>query len=465
MKPKILIIDDDTSLRRVLEYNLQEAGYAVATATSGEEGLGLFDQVNPALVITDMKMPGMDGTQVLKAIKERSPETLVIIITAFGTVDVAVEAMKLGAYDYITKPFNREELRMTVNKALQFTGLAAENRRLKDELSDRADFRTMVGTSRAMEKVFQIVDKVADTEASVLITGESGTGKELVARSIHTRSGRKNKPFVAINCAAIPRDLLESELFGHVKGAFTGAIKDKTGKFLMADGGTLFLDEVGELPVELQPKLLRALQERVIEPVGGTTAHKLDVRVVSATNLDMEKALADGLFREDLYYRLAVIPINLPPLRQRRDDIPLLLRYFCGKHGADQVTFDKQALNKLVSYNWPGNVRELENTVERLLIMRNGATITMEDLPEKISAGSGQASAGEAGTVINLPEEGYSLEQLEREVVVQALERNQWNQTAAARFLRIPRHTLIYRMEKYEITPPIKSTGEMPSQQ
>ena len=259
MKPIILIIDDDTSLRRVLEYNLQEAGYAVATAASGEEGLGLFDEVSPALVITDMKMPGMDGMQVLKAIKERAPETLVIMITAFGTVDIAVEAMKAGAYDYITKPFNRDELRLTVAKALQFSGLKVENKRLKSELADRIDFRSLVGSSAAMEQVFQIVAKVADTEASVLITGESGTGKELVARSIHAVSSRKNGPFVAINCAAIPRDLLESELFGHVKGAFTGAVKDKTGKFTLADGGTLFLDEVGELPLELQPKLLRAL--------------------------------------------------------------------------------------------------------------------------------------------------------------------------------------------------------------
>ena len=294
MKPIILIIDDDTSLRRVLEYNLQEAGYAVATAASGEEGLVLFDEVSPALVITDMKMPGMDGMQVLKAVKERSPETLVIMITAFGTVDIAVEAMKAGAYDYITKPFNRDELRLTVAKALQFSGLAIENKRLKGELADRIDFRSMVGSSAAMEKVFGIVRKVADTEASVLITGESGTGKELVARSIHAGSGRRNGPFVAINCAAIPRDLLESELFGHVKGAFTGAVKDKTGKFALADGGTLFLDEVGELPLELQPKLLRALQERTIEPVGGTKELKLDVRVVAATNLDIEQAIADG---------------------------------------------------------------------------------------------------------------------------------------------------------------------------
>jgi two-component system NtrC family response regulator len=454
MKPKILVIDDDTSLRRVLEYNLQEAGYDVRTAASGEEGLRLFTEEAPALVITDMKMPGMDGMQVLKAVKERSPEMLVIMITAFGTVDVAVEAMKAGAYDYVTKPFNRDELRLTVAKALQFRGLAAENRRLKDEISDKAEYRTIVGSSRGMERVFEVVHKVADTDASVLITGESGTGKELVARSLHLHSSRRDAAFVAINCAAIPRDLLESELFGHVRGAFTGAVKDKTGKFQLADGGTLFLDEVGELPLELQPKLLRALQEKVIEPVGGTKPHKLDVRMVAATNLDIEKAMADATFREDLYYRLAVIPIHLPSLRERREDIALLLRYFCGKHGAERVTFDARAMAALNSYRWPGNVRELENLVERLLIMRSGDTITFDDLPDKICAGS-MASETPSGLakVINLPDEGYSLEQLEREVVVEALERTGWNQTAAAKFLRIPRHTLIYRIEKYGILP------------
>ena len=360
--------------------------------------------------------------------------------------------MKAGAYDYITKPFNRDELRLTVAKALQFRGLAVENKRLKDELSDKAEYRTIVGSSQVMERVFEIVRKVADTDASVLITGESGTGKELVARSIHLHSSRCAAPFIAINCAAIPRDLLESELFGHVKGAFTGAIKDKTGKFQLAEGGTLFLDEVGELPLELQPKLLRALQERVIEPVGGTKSYKLDVRVVAATNLDIEKALADASFREDLYYRLAVIPIHLPPLRERREDIVLLLRYFCGKHGAERVNFDTGAVAALSSYRWPGNVRELENLVERLLIMRGGDVITFDDLPDKICNGAASVTSLTSGSVINLPEEGYSLEKLEREVVVEALERNGWNQTAAAKFLQIPRHTLIYRMEKYGIS-------------
>jgi two-component system NtrC family response regulator len=449
LKAKILVIDDDTSLRRVLEYNLQEEGYEVQAASSGEEGLYLFGLSQPNLVITDMKMSGMDGLTVLRSIKERSPETLVMIITAFGTVDVAVEAMKAGAYDYITKPFNRDALKLTVRKALQFNGLAEENKRLKSELSDRADFHTIVGSSREMEKIFEVIRKVADTEAAIFITGESGTGKELVARSIHANSSRREAPFVAINCAAIPRDLLESELFGHTKGAFTGAVRDKTGKFQVADGGTLFLDEVGELPLELQPKLLRALQEKEVEPVGSTTVQKLDVRVVSATNLNIDKAIADGTFREDLYYRLSVIPIHLPPLRERRKDIPLLIRYFCSKHGGDKITFDKDALETLIMYPWPGNVRELENTVERLLIMRNSDVISLNDLPDKFQKNSTHGSA-----IVKLPDEGYPLEQLEREVVVMALERNAWNQTAAARFLRIPRHTLIYRIEKYGIEMP-----------
>lgn len=454
MTPTILIIDDDASLRRVVEYNLQEAGYQVLSAASGEAGMSLFAEETPALVITDMKMPGMDGMQVLKAVKERAPETLVIMVTAFGTVDVAVEAMKAGAYDYITKPFNRDELRLVVAKALQLRGLTAENRRLKEELSDKTDYRTIVGSSKGMERVFEIVGKVADTDASVLITGESGTGKELVARSIHHHSGRRDAPFVAINCAAIPRDLLESELFGHVKGAFTGAIKDKTGKFQLADGGTIFLDEVGELPLELQPKLLRALQERMVEPVGGTKPLKLDVRVVAATNLDIEKALTDGTFREDLFYRLAVIPIHLPPLRERQEDVALLLRFFCAKHGAVSVSFDRDAVAALSSYRWPGNVRELENLVERLLIMRGGDIITADDLPDKICSTAPSSGASlRSGSVVNLPDEGYPLEQLEREVVVEALERNLWNQTAAAKFLHIPRHTLLYRMEKYGILP------------
>ena len=450
MTQKILVIDDDESLRRVLEYTLQEEGYEVFTAASGEEGLALFEERQPALVITDMKMPGLNGFQVLKEVKERSAEALVIIVTAFGEVDAAVKAMKLGAYDFITKPLSRDELKLTVGKALQLRGLSEENRQLREKLSGRDDLKNLVGSSPKMEQVFASVRKVADTEATVLITGESGTGKELVARALHSLSARKSAPFVAINCAAIPRDLLESELFGHAKGAFTGAVKDRPGKFLTADGGTLFLDEVGELPMELQPKLLRALQERVVEPLGGGQAQKLDVRVVAATNLDLEKALGEGSFREDLYYRLSVIPIHLPSLRERREDISLFLRHFTCKLGQPAVTFTREAHDALTRYLWPGNVRELENTVERLLIMRRGDVIGLDDLPEKIL----RERIGNRRMLFQLPAEGYPLEQLEKEVVEESLVRNNWNQTAAARFLRIPRHVLVYRMEKYGVVTP-----------
>ena len=456
MASTVLVIDDDTSLRRVLEFNLQEEGYEVITASSGEEGIRLFTEEHPLLVITDMKMPGMDGFQVLKTIKRQSPDTLVIIITAFGAVETAVEAMKQGAYDYITKPFNRDQLRLTVRKAIQFSGLARENRRLQQELSDRTDFRNIVGISTAMERVFEMVRRVADTEATVLITGESGTGKELVARAIHNQGSRQPGPFIPVNCAAIPRDLLESELFGHVRGAFTGAVSDKPGKFSLADKGTLFLDEVGELPLDLQPKLLRTLQEKVVEPVGGSPTQRLDVRVVAATNIDLDRALADGTFREDLYYRLAVIPIHLPPLRERKQDIPLLARHFAAKHGSPSLTFSDAALATLTGYQWPGNVRELENVIEQILILRNSDHIETDNLPDRVRG----IKTHQKNPVINFPDDGYSLEDLEREAVVEALQRNSWNQTSAARFLRIPRHTLIYRMEKYAISPPDRPSSQ-----
>ena len=450
MESKILIIDDDASFLRILEYTLQQEDYPVFTAESAEDGLTVFREQNPALVITDMKLPGMDGLQVVKAVKERASDTLVIIVTAYGEIELAVEAMKNGAYDYITKPFSRDELKLTVKKALQHRAISDENRRLRKELSGGVEFRDLIGSSPGMEKVIDMVRKVSDTEATVLITGESGTGKEMIARAVHSLSGRKAGPFIPINCAAIPGNLLESELFGHLKGAFTGAVKDRQGKFQQAEGGTLFLDEVGELPIDLQPKLLRALQERIVEPLGGGRPQKLDVRVVAATNLHLEEALEKGCFREDLYYRLSVIPIHLPPLRERREDIPLLLRFFAGKYGCPDLVFAQEALEKLMAYSWPGNVREIENTIERLIIMRRSDRVTPADLSEKIHLNHRKGRK----PVYLLPDEGYSLEALERDVVLEALLRNQWNQSAAARFLRIPRHILLYRMEKYEIAPP-----------
>jgi len=453
MTEKILVIDDDDSFRRILEYNLQEDGYEVLPASSGEKGLAIFEAQAPNLVITDMKMSGISGIDVLSAVKKQSPDTLVIIITAFGTVDKAVEAMKLGAYDYITKPFNRDELKLVVRKALELINLSQENKDLRKRIENREEFKHMVGASDAMAEVYSLVNKVADTEATILITGESGTGKELVARAIHERSSRRGSRFIAINCAAIPRDLLQSELFGHIKGAFTGAIKDQQGKFQQADGGTIFLDEVCDLPLEMQPKLLRVLQEKEVEPIGAAMVQKIDVRVVAATNLDIEGAVAAGRFREDLYYRLAVIPIHLPPLRQRPADIPLLVRHFAVKAGAPRIVFTKEALAGLTGYPWPGNVRELENMVTRMLILHEEDTIGIEDLPKKILT---RQKHEEQMAVVNLPPEGYSLEQLEREVVIEALERNNWNKSAAAAFLKIPRHVLLYRLEKYGIGAPSK---------
>ncbi len=444
----VLLIDDDESLRRVTEFTLHEAGYRVLTARDGEEGMRIFGLENPGVVITDIQMPGISGYDVLRQVKDASPETLVIVITAYGTVEKAVEAMKLGAFDYLTKPFSRDELSLVVKKATSYSGLREENQRLRQELAQKVDFAHLVGISDEMQEVFDVVRRVAGAEATVLITGESGTGKELIARAVHGGSERREGPFVPVNCAAIPADLLESELFGHVKGAFTGAIKDRQGKFELANGGTLFLDEVGELPVALQPKLLR-VQEREVEPVGGSI-RKVDVRVVAATNRDIDTAMEEGTFREDLYYRLAVIPVHLPPLRERRSDIPLLVKHFINKHGGgQQVTVSDQAMASLNAYGWPGNVRELENAVERMIILRRGDSLESDDLPQKIRQ-PGTFSGG----VLNIPDGGYALEDLEKEAVLEALRRNDWNQTRAAAFLRVPRHTLIYRMEKYGIQKP-----------
>lgn len=445
---RVLLIDDDVSLRRVTEYTLQQAGYQVVTAADGAQGLALFREQAPEVVITDIQMPGVDGQQVLQEIKTDSPSTLVIVITAFGSVEKAVAAMKAGAFDYITKPFSRDEISLVVSRAFRLLGLERENRELRDQLQHQLDFDHMVGLSDIMQEVFALVRKVAPSDASVIITGESGTGKELVARALHHGSERRAGPFVAVNCAAIPSELLETELFGHVKGAFTGAVRDRIGKCEQAEGGTLFLDEIGDLPIDLQPKILRVLQEREVEPVGGRS-RPIDVRLVTATNLDIEAAVADGRFREDLFYRLAVIPVELPPLRDRREDIPLLIQHFLDRYaGQERPRIDEECMAVLQAYRWPGNVRELENAIHRLCVLHQGALVTRQDLPERMH----NELRSRASQVVVLPEEGYPLEQIEREVVLQALQRNQWNQTRAAAFLRIPRHILIYRMEKYGIS-------------
>jgi len=447
---KVLVIDDDESLRRVMEYTLHEAGYKVLTADNGEAGLEIFRSMEPAVVVSDIQMPGLSGYDVLKEIKAGNDDCLVIMITAFATVEQAVNAMKNGAFDYITKPFSNDELRLVVARALSYRGLQQENERLRQQIDERDSFDHLVGISDAMQQVFTMVRRVAASDATVLIGGESGTGKELIARAIHNSSDRADKPFVPVNCAAIPRELLESELFGHVKGSFTGAVKDRTGKFAQADGGTLFLDEVGEMPLELQPKLLRALQEMEIEPVGSGQVDKVDVRVVAASNRNLELAISDNLFREDLYYRLAVIPLALPALRERKDDIPVLVRFFLNRYADEQLQVTDEALIGLQNYDWPGNVRELENAIEQMVILRQGAHIEFADLPAKIS---GQSLAPQC-SIVNLPPEGYPLADLEKEAVVQALTRCKWNQTRAAELLHIPRHTLVYRMEKYQLRKP-----------
>jgi two-component system NtrC family response regulator len=409
----------------------------------------LFREERPPLVITDLQMPGLSGLEVLEQVKAVQPETLVMVITAYGTIEQAVEAMKKGAHDFLTKPVSREALLLVVDKACRLLGLQEENRRLREQLGHQVEFSHLVGSSDAMRQVLEVVRRAAPSDATVLLTGESGTGKELIARAIHQASERGSAPFVAVNCAAIPAELLESEMFGHVRGAFTGAVVDRAGKFERADGGTLFLDEVGELPANLQPKLLRALQEHEIEPVGGRPK-RTDVRVVAATNRDIEAALAAGLFREDLYYRLAVITVALPPLRARRDDIPLLTRHFLAKHGAAELTVSEAAMALLLRYDWPGNVRELENAIQRMIVLRRGDRLDIDDLPDKVRAQGAELTARPGG-VVQLPADGYSLEALEAEAVLQALVRNHWNQSRAAAFLRIPRHVLLYRMEKYGI--------------
>ncbi|RLB74349.1 MAG: sigma-54-dependent Fis family transcriptional regulator [Deltaproteobacteria bacterium] len=446
MARQILLIDDDASLRRVTEFNLQEAGYHVLTASDGAAGLTLFKRYRPELVITDVQMPGMDGYEVLAAVLALEPQTLVIIVTAFSTVAQAVDAMKVGAYDYLAKPFSRDQLSLTVAKAFEYRNLRQENTQLKAALSENADSEQIIGQSRGMQQLLLRVEKVAASQASVLISGESGTGKEVIAKALHRGSERSNGPFVAVNCAAIPKDLIESELFGHLKGSFTGAIKDRKGKFSLADGGTLFLDEIGELPIDLQPKLLRALQEQQFEPVGGGS-EQVDVRVLAATNRNLDEAMQSGGFREDLYYRLAVVPIEIPPLRERREDIPLLLDFFLRKrHAGTTVNFSAEVVAYLQKYHWPGNVRELENVVEQMMILRSSDIMGLADLPERI----GRPSAT-TNKVLNLPEEGYSLEALEQEAVEEALRRCNGNKSKAAVFLKIPRHTLLYRLEKYNI--------------
>ena len=456
----ILVVDDEKNYLVVMESLLTDHGFEVKTAQNGSEALSLLENTDTDLVLTDMTMPGMDGIELLSRVKTDLPDLPVIMMTAHGTVEKAVEAMKKGAYDYITKPFKNDELMLTIRKALDLCRLKRENRELSRALREQYSFGNIIGKSKEMKAIFRLIEKVADTRATVLITGESGTGKELIARAVHYNSSRAKKPFVAVNCSALADTLLESELFGHEKGAFTDAHASRKGRFEVSAEGTFFLDEIGEMSTNLQAKLLRVLQERQFERVGGNETIQVDVRVIAATNRDLKGEVAAGRFREDLYYRLNVVHIPVPPLRERLDDLPLLVAHFIDKYSRDRggkprLRIAPEALRVVYAHNWPGNVRELENMIERSVILCSGDVIRPEDLPEDLRA-SGQAQgapgtltpdlAGLVGTGLGLNE---AMEYIEKKMIQDALAQANQVQAHAAELLGIKKNVMQYKMKKY----------------
>jgi len=454
----VLVIDDDDTVRDVLETFLEGEGCRVECAVDGVTGLDTFRNGSFDVVLLDLVMPGIGGIEVLEKILAFDPEVSVIIVTAHGTIQSAVEAMKFGAFDYLTKPFRIEDVAASVARASRFRRLQLENRTLKQALKRRYGFESLVGDSAPMRHVYEMIEKVAASDATVLITGASGTGKEVVAKSIHYNSDRAQKPFVPVNCGAIPHELLESELFGHEKGAFTGAINRRTGRFELAQGGTIFLDEVGEMSPQLQVKMLRVLQEREFERVGGTKTLKADVRVIAATNQDLEKAIAERRFREDLYYRLHVITLHLPPLRQRQEDIPLLCAHFserlCKKKRRPPLLITREVMAILMGYDWPGNVRELENLVERWVVLKEDDRVTPEDLPHRFFDGEPLPRAGRplSGFLPDGDEETIEFNPLvadfERTLIIHALEKTNGVKAKAAAYLNINRTTLIEKLKR-----------------
>ncbi|MCF7806022.1 MAG: sigma-54 dependent transcriptional regulator [Candidatus Marinimicrobia bacterium] len=433
----------------MLEAMLESDGYEVLLHNNTESCLAEIHNRDCDLVITDLKLPDGSGFDILREVKRFRPETMVIFITAFGTVENAVDAMKSGAYDFIPKPIGKDELLLTVHKALRFRELKMENRLLRNQLSEKYSFDRIVGKSVVMQKVFSLLSKVANSDSTVLLTGETGTGKELAARAIHYNSPRKEGPFIPVDCSAIPKDLVASELFGHKQGSFTGATGDQKGKFVLADGGTILLDEVGEIPQNVQVQLLRVLQQRKVTPIGHDNEIPVDVRIIAATNRDLEEAVESGAFREDLYFRLNVFPVHMPPLRDRREDIPLLVDHFLQKHAPDEdIKVTQEAFNQLFEYGYPGNVRELENIIERALILSEGGDIYPEHLPDSIG---GQKNSKAGNLELQIPDTGISLEQIEKDLITKALDKAKGNQTRAAELLDISRQTLIYRMEKYNL--------------
>ena len=451
----ILIVDDEKNYLLVLEALLGPQGYEIITVNNAHDALRSVREADLDLVITDVKMPGMNGMELLKKSKKIKPELPVIIMTAYGSIEMAVEAMKKNAYDYITKPFQNEQLKLTVKKGLDNYRLIKQNKLLSQALSDRFRYGNMVGKSKPILKIYDIIEKVAQSKASVLITGPSGTGKELIAKAIHYGGSRRDRPFVSINCGALTETLLESELFGHERGAFTGAVALKKGRFELADGGTLFLDEVGDMPPPLQVKLLRVLQEMEFERVGGTRTIKVDVRVLSASNRDIKDDVAEGIFREDLFYRLNVIQIEVPPLRERVDDIPLLVKHFIEKYVSDEdkakIELNPEVWKAFYAYSWPGNVRELENVIERAVVLSSGEMITMGDLPDYLLEKKEEEIDLNKIVPLNLALRD-ALEQLEEKLVIRALRYSDNVQSQAAEMLGISRRMMHYKIKKYGIT-------------
>ncbi len=448
MSISILLADDDDALRRVIQYKLEQEGYKVTTVNNGEKALSELESKQFDLVLSDIKMPKLTGVQLLEQVKKIQPTLEVILMTAFADLSQAVQAVKLGAFDYLTKPFEDDQLIIAIEKALKFKKLENENKALKEELHGKKFLDTIIGVSKPFKELMDMVEKIAPSDATVLLTGESGTGKEVIAKAIHYKSPRVNNNFVVINCAAIPKELIESELFGHVKGAFTGAIKDKKGKFELAGGGTLLLDEIGELSLELQAKLLRAIQERTVEPVGSEKKVEVDIRLLAATNTNLKELVAHGKFREDLFYRLNVIPIRLPSLRERKEDILILMREFIRKIEQNRkIDIEPGLIGVLKEYFWPGNIRELENLVERMVILRKSDVLTESDLPSDFIIDS---TLGDSNTDIH-PRKNLTFHEAEKKLILDALNEFAGNKSKAARYLNIPRHVLIYRLKKYGV--------------
>jgi DNA-binding NtrC family response regulator len=451
-KFRILIADDEQVQREMLEGFLSKQGYGVETAADGPQALEKFKGGGFDLVLSDYRMPGMDGVQLLRELKQLNPEVMVVILTAFGTVGTAVAAMKEGAYDYLNKPIDLDELLLLIQRVEKDVGLTRENRELREQLREKFKVDFIISASRRMEEALNLVKRVAPSSATVLILGESGTGKELIARAIHYSSPRAEKPLVKVNCSALPENLLESELFGHEKGAFTGAVGRRIGRFEQADQGTIFLDEIGDLSPSLQSKLLRVLQEKEFERVGSSQTLKVDVRVIAATNHNLEEAIQKGTFREELYYRLNVVTISLPPLRERKEDIPPLIEHFLKKYSRENqkplVSLSKEAKDLLMNYHYPGNIRELENIIERAVVLCRGETITTQDLPLNLRESKVEALIREAAGSRSLRE---TLEEIERLRIHQALEKSHGVQTKAAEELGISERVLRYKMKKYGI--------------